>query len=74
MCSSGAGLQQMVASITTIQGAMKGLSMRGQYILVLPGPIRQDVLLITSRHAIGDENVFLVNTTGWVSWEDVFPE
>lgn len=29
--------------------------------------------IVGERHAIGDKNVFLVNTTGWVSWEDVFP-
>lgn len=23
---------------------------------------------------MGDRKTFLVNTTGWVSWEDVFPE
>lgn len=26
------------------------------------------------RHFIGDKNTFLVNTTGWVTWDDVFPE
>jgi hypothetical protein len=26
------------------------------------------------RHAVGDKNVFLVNTTGWVTFADVFPE
>ncbi len=26
------------------------------------------------RHLVGDKNTFLVNTTGWVAWEDVFPE
>ncbi|KZT19865.1 hypothetical protein NEOLEDRAFT_926432 [Neolentinus lepideus HHB14362 ss-1] len=29
--------------------------------------------VVDQRHASGDENIFLVNTTGWVSWEDVFP-
>ncbi|TFK48158.1 hypothetical protein OE88DRAFT_1762098 [Heliocybe sulcata] len=29
--------------------------------------------VVDQRHALGDENVFLVNTTGWVSWEDVYP-
>jgi len=26
------------------------------------------------RHSIGDKNVFLVNTTGWVTYDDVFPD
>ncbi|KAK7013116.1 SGNH hydrolase-type esterase domain-containing protein [Favolaschia claudopus] len=26
------------------------------------------------RHAQGDKNIFLVNTTGWVTWDDVFPD
>ncbi|KAL0564459.1 hypothetical protein V5O48_017587 [Marasmius crinis-equi] len=30
--------------------------------------------IVDARHAIGDTNVFLVNTTGWVSFDDVFPE
>ncbi|KAL6302599.1 SGNH hydrolase-type esterase domain-containing protein [Sparassis latifolia] len=29
--------------------------------------------VVQTRYAIGDENVFLVNTTGWVTWEDVYP-
>lgn len=29
--------------------------------------------IVAARHALGDTNVFLVNTTGWVSWDDVFP-
>ena len=28
----------------------------------------------TSRNKLGDRNVFLVNTTGWVTFDDVFPE
>ncbi|KAL7278773.1 hypothetical protein ACG7TL_007781 [Trametes sanguinea] len=30
--------------------------------------------IVDERHHLGDHNVFLVNTTGWVTWEDVFPE
>ncbi|GJE89044.1 SGNH hydrolase-type esterase domain-containing protein [Phanerochaete sordida] len=30
--------------------------------------------IVEARHALGDRNVFLVNTTGWVSWTDVFPD
>jgi len=30
-------------------------------------------IIVDQRHAIGDNQVFLVNTTGWVTWEDVFP-
>ncbi|KAI9058681.1 SGNH hydrolase [Trametes sanguinea] len=30
--------------------------------------------IVNARHRIGDRNVFLVNTTGWVTWEDVFPD
>ncbi|KAJ7094330.1 SGNH hydrolase-type esterase domain-containing protein [Mycena epipterygia] len=30
--------------------------------------------IVDLRHAGGDENVFLVNTTGWVTYADVFPE
>ncbi|KAF8207823.1 SGNH hydrolase-type esterase domain-containing protein [Mycena galopus ATCC 62051] len=29
--------------------------------------------IVDLRHARGDENVFLVNTTGWVTYADVFP-
>ncbi|KAI3614797.1 gdsl-like lipase acylhydrolase domain protein [Moniliophthora roreri] len=28
--------------------------------------------IVGARHSIGDKNVFLVNTTGWVGWDDVF--
>lgn len=24
-----------------------------------------------NRHSLGDNNVFLVNTTGWIDWDDV---
>ncbi|KAJ7616128.1 SGNH hydrolase-type esterase domain-containing protein [Roridomyces roridus] len=30
--------------------------------------------IVDLRHAAGDENIFLVNTTGWVGWDDVFPD
>ncbi|KAJ7271248.1 SGNH hydrolase-type esterase domain-containing protein [Mycena rebaudengoi] len=30
--------------------------------------------IVDSRHAQGDKNVFLVDTTGWVTFADVFPE
>ncbi|KAI0354180.1 SGNH hydrolase [Trametes cingulata] len=30
--------------------------------------------IVRERHLSGDRNTFLVNTTGWVSWEDVFPD
>ncbi|TFK36095.1 SGNH hydrolase-type esterase domain-containing protein [Crucibulum laeve] len=30
--------------------------------------------IVSKRAAIGDKNVFLVDTTGWVSYADVFPE
>ncbi|KAI8996285.1 SGNH hydrolase [Trametes punicea] len=30
--------------------------------------------IVQERHVIGDRSVFLVNTTGWVTWEDVFPD
>jgi len=30
--------------------------------------------IVDSRHSLGDKNVFLVNTTGWVTYEDVFPD
>ncbi|THU94218.1 SGNH hydrolase [Dendrothele bispora CBS 962.96] len=30
--------------------------------------------IVQMRHDIGDEQVFLVNTTGWVTWDDVFPD
>ncbi|VDB90318.1 unnamed protein product [Peniophora sp. CBMAI 1063] len=30
--------------------------------------------IVSSLHNEGDQNVFLVNTTGWVSYEDVFPD
>ncbi|KAF7352211.1 SGNH-hydro domain-containing protein [Mycena venus] len=30
--------------------------------------------IVDLRHADGDKNVFLVNTTGWVTFADVFPE
>ena len=29
--------------------------------------------VVAARHALGDEHVFLVNTTGWVDYSDVFP-
>lgn len=29
--------------------------------------------VVAARHALGDENVSLVNTTGWVDYSDVFP-
>nr|GAT46219.1 predicted protein [Mycena chlorophos] len=31
-------------------------------------------IIVDNQHAKGDRNVFLVNTTGWVSYEDVFPD
>jgi len=30
-------------------------------------------IIVDQRHSIGDDQVFLVNTTGWVTFEDVFP-
>ncbi|KAI0742982.1 SGNH hydrolase-type esterase domain-containing protein [Daedaleopsis nitida] len=30
--------------------------------------------LVTQRHLMGDRATFLVNTTGWVTWDDVFPD
>ncbi|KAJ8474756.1 hypothetical protein ONZ51_g7001 [Trametes cubensis] len=30
--------------------------------------------IVRERQLSGDRNTFLVNTTGWVTWEDVFPE
>ncbi|KAJ7461925.1 SGNH hydrolase-type esterase domain-containing protein [Mycena latifolia] len=30
--------------------------------------------IVDLQHAMGDRNVFLVNTTGWVTYADVFPE
>ncbi|KAH9478743.1 hypothetical protein JR316_0009203 [Psilocybe cubensis] len=30
--------------------------------------------VLDARNALGDNNVFLVNTTGWITWEDVFPD
>ncbi|KAJ7206784.1 SGNH hydrolase-type esterase domain-containing protein [Mycena pura] len=30
--------------------------------------------IVDMRHEIGDKNVFLVNTTGWVTFADVFPD
>ncbi|TFK68764.1 SGNH hydrolase [Pluteus cervinus] len=30
--------------------------------------------LVNQRHASGDKNVFLVDTTGWVTFDDVFPD
>ncbi|KAI0686318.1 SGNH hydrolase-type esterase domain-containing protein [Cytidiella melzeri] len=30
--------------------------------------------IVNDLHALGDENVFLVNTTGWIRWQDVFPD
>ncbi|KAK7448419.1 hypothetical protein VKT23_013682 [Stygiomarasmius scandens] len=30
--------------------------------------------IVQMRHEIGDKQVFLVNTTGWVTWDDVFPD
>jgi len=30
--------------------------------------------IVGIRHALGDSNVFLVNTTGWVTFADVFPD
>ncbi|KAH9851249.1 SGNH hydrolase [Lenzites betulinus] len=30
--------------------------------------------IVQDRNLAGDHNTFLVNTTGWVSWEDVFPD
>ncbi|KZT61386.1 hypothetical protein CALCODRAFT_491191 [Calocera cornea HHB12733] len=40
------------------------------YYYTSPSPYVQ---LIENRNALGDYNIFLVNTTGWVSWADVFP-
>ncbi|CAL1698479.1 unnamed protein product [Somion occarium] len=30
--------------------------------------------IVDGRHRLGDRNVFLVNTTGWVTFADVFPD
>ncbi|PPQ72030.1 hypothetical protein CVT26_006720 [Gymnopilus dilepis] len=30
--------------------------------------------IVDTRKALGDHNIFLVNTTGWVEWADVFPD
>ncbi|KAI0651069.1 SGNH hydrolase [Trametes meyenii] len=35
---------------------------------------RQYERIVRDRHLLGDRNTFLVNTTGWVTWEDVFPD
>ncbi|KJA24896.1 hypothetical protein HYPSUDRAFT_65204 [Hypholoma sublateritium FD-334 SS-4] len=29
--------------------------------------------IVSNRQAAGDKNIFLVDTTGWVAWADVFP-
>ncbi|KAJ7101357.1 SGNH hydrolase-type esterase domain-containing protein [Mycena belliarum] len=30
--------------------------------------------VLAARQALGDHNMFLVNTTGWITYEDVFPD
>ncbi|RPD77308.1 SGNH hydrolase [Lentinus tigrinus ALCF2SS1-7] len=30
--------------------------------------------IVQQRRVLGDQNTFLVNTTGWVTWQDVFPD
>ncbi|KAF9562852.1 SGNH hydrolase [Agrocybe pediades] len=30
--------------------------------------------IVDDRKALGDKNIFLVDTTGWVAWADVFPD
>ncbi|EJU01759.1 hypothetical protein DACRYDRAFT_116218 [Dacryopinax primogenitus] len=40
------------------------------YYYTSPSPYAQ---LVQNRNDMGDYNIFLVNTTGWVSWADVFP-
>ncbi|KAM5540984.1 hypothetical protein V8D89_005295 [Ganoderma adspersum] len=30
--------------------------------------------IVSERHQAGDMNTFLVNTTGWVTWDDIFPD
>ncbi|KAI0073215.1 SGNH hydrolase [Panus rudis PR-1116 ss-1] len=30
--------------------------------------------IVNTRHTLGDKEVFLVDTTGWVTWHDVFPD
>ncbi|KAA1475933.1 hypothetical protein DENSPDRAFT_842816 [Dentipellis sp. KUC8613] len=30
--------------------------------------------VVNTRHALGDHSVFLVNTTGWVTYADIFPD
>ncbi|THH02368.1 hypothetical protein EW026_g486 [Hermanssonia centrifuga] len=30
--------------------------------------------IVEERHLFGDKNVFLVNTTGWVTYADIFPD
>lgn len=30
--------------------------------------------IVQKRHSLGDNHVFLVNTTGWVTFDDVFPD
>ncbi|KAI0062962.1 hypothetical protein BV25DRAFT_1855253 [Artomyces pyxidatus] len=30
--------------------------------------------IVDSRHTMGDQQIFLVNTTGWVTYADVFPD
>jgi len=42
------------------------------YYYSSPGPESAYVSIVNKRHELGDGNVFLVNTTGWVDYEDVF--
>ncbi|TFY50106.1 hypothetical protein EVG20_g11715 [Dentipellis fragilis] len=30
--------------------------------------------VVNTHHALGDHNIFLVNTTGWVTYADIFPD
>ncbi|KAF9045086.1 SGNH hydrolase-type esterase domain-containing protein, partial [Panaeolus papilionaceus] len=30
--------------------------------------------IVSKRRALGDRNIYLVDATGWVSWDDIFPD
>lgn len=66
---SGDGLNLLVRMDITTTGIGRRFLSLGK---IAPTEYKQSVILTSrSRQVLGDKNAFLVNTTGWVTFEDV---
>ena len=48
--------------------------MRGAHPVISYGARELVLTKMDDRQVLGDHRTYLVDTTGWVTWDDVFPE